>query len=449
MKSSTTDNPPAAQPGRESAGAPPPPAQPFKAWTVGLVIVLALGAAGGVWWFNHRNDAANLAAGRGGFRFGRGGVTPVSTAVAAKGELKVYLSALGSVTALNTTTVKANATGELMAIHFAEGQVVKAGDVLAEIDPRPYRISLEQAEGQLARDTALLENVRRDVERYENAREAVTQQQIDTSKANVAQYEGIVRADQASVANFKLQLSYCSVRAPITGRVGLRLVDQGNMIRTSDPGIVVIAQEQPISVVFSIPEDSLPTIRKAMLEGRKLPVDAYDRGMKVRLATGELFAVDNQIDATTGTVRLKAQFTNEDEGLFPNQFVNVRMLTEVQEGVTLIPNSAIQLAGTTRFVFVVKPDETVERRTVTVGRTEGERTVITDGVVAGETVVTEGVDRLQSGSKVMARTPVLEAPAPAERGGGGAAPGAQKGGRGGKGGKGGKAGPGREGSKTP
>jgi multidrug efflux system membrane fusion protein len=269
---------------------------------------------------------------------------------------------------------------------------------------------------------ALLENVRRDVERYENAKEAVTQQQIDTSKANLAQYEGIVRADQASVENFKLQLSYCRVTAPISGRAGLRLVDKGNMIRASDPGIVVIAQEQPISVVFSIPEDSLPQVRRSIAAGRELAVDAYDRGMKTRLASGVLFAVDNQIDATTGTVKLKAQFTNDDHGLFPNQFVNIRMLTEVQENVTLIPNSAIQLSGTTRFVFVVKPDETVERRTVTVGRTEGEKTVVTEGLAPSEVVVTEGLDRLQSGSKVMTRTPIPEAPAGAEggrRGGGG------------------------------
>lgn len=464
MKSSSNEHPVTPPPGREPAGATPPPAKPFNAWVVGLVVLLAVGAAVGTYWFNHRNDAALAAGGfpgggkggKGGGMFRFGGVTPVSTAVAEKGELKVFLSALGSVTALNTTTVKANATGELIAIHFNEGQVVKAGDLLAEIDPRPYRISLEQAEGQLARDAALLENVKRDVERYENAKEAVTQQQVDTSKATVAQYEGIVRADQASVANFKLQLSYCSVTAPISGRVGLRLVDQGNMVRTNDPGLVVIAQEQPISVVFSIPEDSLPQIRKAMAGGQKLPVEAFDRGMKTRLATGELFAIDNQIDSTTGTVRLKAQFANEDEGLFPNQFVNVRMLTEVQHDVTLIPNSAIQLAGTTRFVFIAKPDETVERRTVTVGRTEGERTVITDGVVAGETVVTEGIDRLQPGSKIIARTPIPEAPTPTMGGGKGGRGG--KGGKGGRGGEGGKGGgftkeggmpPTKEGSKSP
>jgi membrane fusion protein, multidrug efflux system len=402
---------------------------------VGIAVIAAV-SLGAVWWINHRSvtPAAGPGGGGGGFggggRFGggRGGATPISTAAAEKGQLKVYLSALGSVTALNTTTVKAQATGELMAIHFSEGQLVKEGDVLAEIDPRQYRISLEQAQGQLARDAALLENVRRDLERYVNAKEAVTQQQSDTAQATVAQYEGTVRADQASVDNYKLQLSYCSVTAPITGRVGLRMVDQGNMVRTSDPGIVVITQEQPISVVFSIPEDSLPQVRKAIADGRELGVDVYDRGMKVRLASGKLFALDNQIDSTTGTVRLKALFTNEDQGLFPNQFVNVRMLTDVLDDVTLIPNSAIQLNGAARFVFVVKGDETVERRTITVGRTEGEKTVVADGLALGETVVTEGLDRLQSGSKVISRTPIAEAPAPSGRGG--------KGGRGGRGGRG-------------
>ena len=438
MKSSSNQEPASPQGSGETPGGGTPPAPPSRRWIVWVVIAMTIALPAGVWWLNNRAPApaAGPGGGGGGFggfrRSGRGGTTPVSTAVAEKGELKVYISALGSVTALNTTTVKANATGELIAIHFTEGQVVKAGDLLAEIDPRPYRISLEQAQGQLARDTALLENVRRDVERYENAKEAVTQQQIDTSKANVAQYDGIVRADQASVENFKLQLSYCSVTAPISGRVGLRMVDKGNMIRASDPGIVVIAQEQPISVVFSIPEDSLPQVRKAIADGTQLGVDAYDRGMKVRLASGTLFAIDNQIDATTGTVRLKAQFANEDHGLFPNQFVNVRMLTEVQQNVTLIPNSAIQLAGTTRFVFVVKSDETVERRTVTIGRTEGEKTVITDGIAVGETVVTEGLDRLQPGSRVMTRTPVADAPAGGERGGrrGGGRRSGDRGGRG-------------------
>lgn len=426
-------------------------------WTLGLGALLGMGA----WYFFSppkapvdspggvgRGPGGGGPGGGGGYSGGgmhgggysgsRGGrgVTPVSTALAAKGELKVYLSALGTVNALNTAAVKTNVAGELLKIYFTEGQLVKAGDILAEIDSRQYRIYLAQTEGQLARDVAQLSNVRRDLERYQSAKTSVTQQQIDTAMANVAQYEGTVQADQASVDNFKLQLSYCRVPAPISGRAGLRMVDQGNMVRPTDAGLVVITQEQPISVVFSIPEDDLPQIRRALAAGTTLEVEAYDRGMKTRLATGRLIAVDNQIDATTGTVRLKASFANEDFALFPNQFVNIRMLTETQEGVTMIPNSAIQLNGPARFVFVVKPDETVERRAITVGRTEGEKTVVNDGLVAGETVVTEGVDRLQSGSKVMARTPIPEAPAATGRGMGG------MGGRGGKDGKSGKFGPG-------
>lgn len=384
-----------------------------------LTIVLLLVGVGVFVFYPPKQAPAPSPSGFGGRGSSRGGraATPVSTAAAEKGELKVYLSALGSVSALNTTTVKSSVTGELLKINFSEGQLVKAGDLLAEIDSRQYRISLAQAEGQLARDTALLANARLDLERYVNAKGTMTQQQIDTARATVGQYEGTVRADQGTVDNFKLQVAFCSVTAPISGRAGLRLVDQGNLIRTADPGIVVIAQEEPISVVFSIPEDALPQIRRSMTAGNQLGVDAYDRGMKTRLASGKLVAVDNQIDATTGTVRLKALFANADHGLYPNQFVNVRMLTEVQESVTTIPNSAIQLSGAARFVFVVKPDETVERRTITVGRTEGEKTVITDGLAVGEIVVTEGLDRLQSGSKVITRTVIPDAPAPSGRGG--------------------------------
>ena len=451
-----TEKPPANQApqANQAPDAVPPAKRSVGKWVFSLVVLLA--AVGIYFIVSPKNPSAANPGGFGGGMGGMGGMggfrrgpTPVSTAVAEKGELKVYLSALGSVMALNTTTVKANAAGELIAIHFTEGQLVKAGDLLAEIDPRQYRISLEQAQGQLARDTALLANVRLDYERYENAKEAVTQQQVDTSKATVAQYEGTVRADKAAVENFTLTLSYCNVTAPISGRVGLRMVDQGNMVRTSDPGIVVITQEQPISVVFSIPEDSLPQVRKAIAAGRELGVDAYDRGMKTRLASGALYAVDNQIDATTGTVRLKALFANEDHGLYPNQFVNIRMLTEVLDNVILVPNSAIQLNGPLRFLFVVNSDQTVERRTITVGRTEGEKTVVTDGLALGETVVTEGVDRLQTGSQVMTKTPIPDAPAvPSGRSGMGG-----KGGRGGMGGKGGR-GPlpdnsGRQGQKGP
>lgn len=403
-----TDRPPATP----AAASPSRPRSYWK-WATLLVFILV---AAGIFYFHPPKEAApapsGFGGGRGGGRGGRGGFgggsgpTPVSIAAVTTGDLHIYLSALGSVTALNTITVKSRADGELKKIYFSEGQIVKAGDLLAEIDPRPYQVALEQAQGQLARDQALLENARRDLARYENAKEAVTQQQIDAAKSTVGQYEGTVRVDQGSVDNDTLQLSYCSITAPLTGRVGLRMVDEGNLVHTSDAGLLVITQEEPIAVVFSIPEDSLPQVRKQIAEGKDLPVEAYDRAMQTRLATGKVVALDNQIDPTTGTVRLKAQFANADQGLYPNQFVNVRMLTEVESGVLLVPNSAIQLNGAARFVFAVNQDSTVDRRTITVGKTEGEQTVVLTGLAAGDQVVTEGLDRLQPGATVMTKTPV-------------------------------------------
>ncbi len=406
-------------------------------WVAAIVIALAVGgyfyfkkpagdeaAAGGATAGATKGGGAGMPGGPGGGggkrggRFGGGGPVPVSTAPVAAGELRIYLSALGTVTAMNTITVKSRADGELKKIHFTEGQLVQAGDLLAEIDPRQYQVALEQAEGQLARDTALLENAKRDLERYRSAKEAVTSQQVDAAAASVAQYAGSVRVDQASVNNYKLQLSYCRVLAPITGRIGLRLVDQGNLVRAGDQtGLCVITQETPITVAFSIPEDNLPQIRKALDAGKELSVDALDRGMSTRLAEGKLLAVDNQIDAATGTVRIKALFPNEDHRLFPNQFVNVRMLTEVQENALLVPSSAVQLSTTSKFVFIVKPDDTVERRDVVVGRTEGEKTVVIKGLAVGDVVVTEGLDRLQSGAKIAPRTPPPAAKAGADAGG--------------------------------
>ncbi len=331
----------------------------------------------------------------------------VATVAAGKGDLHVFLTGLGTVTPLNTVTVRSRASGELVKIHFTEGQLVQAGELLAEIDPRAYQAALEQAEGQLARDQAQLDDARLDLARYQNAEVAVTQQQIDTAKATVAELAGAVRADQGAADNDRLQLSYCQITAPIAGRAGLKLVDQGNLIQTTDTtGIVVLTQEQPISVVFSLPEDNLPELRSALAAGRTLPVQAYDRAQKNLLATGTLIAIDNQIDSTTGTVRLRALFPNDDHGLFPNQFVNARLLIDLQQGVILVPNSAIQPGAQTNSVFVVKSDETgstaVERRTVKTGLTEGEKTAILAGLAAGEVVASDGLDKLQDGSKVIA-----------------------------------------------
>jgi multidrug efflux system membrane fusion protein len=380
-----------------------------------LWLIIAAVLIGGIYYLVHRSrEAAAAAAGTGtgrpGGGAGRGGFggqrppTFVSAEPARRGELRNYITALGTVTATNTATVRSRVDGELLKLHFEEGQRVKSGDLLAEIDPRSYEVALQQSEGQLARDRALLDNAKLDLQRYLSAREAVTQQQIDTAKAAVAQYEGAVKADEGSVANYKLQLSYCRVVAPIDGRVGLRQIDVGNLVRSGDTnGLLVITQDQPIAVLFSIPEDNLPSVRRALAAGESLPVEVYDRSMQNRLATGTLVAVDNQIDVTTGTVRLKATVPNEDLALFPNQFVNVRLLVSTDKNALLIPTTAVQISAQDRFAYVVDGDNVVQRKAIKVGNSEGSSTAVLDGLQAGDLVVTEGLDRLQNGTKVMMR----------------------------------------------
>jgi multidrug efflux system membrane fusion protein len=342
------------------------------------------------------------------------GSTPVSAATAQKGVMNTYLTALGTVTAWNTVTVKSRADGQLLKLHFTDGQHVQAGDVLADIDPRAYKAALEQAEGQLARDRALLANAKLDLERNLSASEAVSAQQVDTAKSTVAQYEGVVRADQGNVDNDRLQLGYCTVTAPISGRTGIRNVDEGNLIHASDAsGLVTITQDTPIAVFFSIPEDRLQRVLKALNSGKTLEVEAYNRSMERQLAKGEVVALDNAIDTGTGTVRLKAKFDNADGALFPNQFVNIRMLVGSKPDATLIPVSAVQISGKTRYVFVVGKDGTVERRTVKPGQSEGNFTSIEDGLAPGEVVATEGIDKLRDGAKVIVVEPGKEPPAPA------------------------------------
>ena len=351
-----------------------------------------------------------------GFRFGGPGggnrSTPVNATTARLGSLPVYIQGLGTVTPLSTAVVRSRAEGELLKIHFKEGQAVQAGDVLAEIDARPYDVALRQAEGQLARDQASLSNAQRNLTRYEAVRDTVTPQELDATRATFEGFQASVKVDQASVESAQLQLSYTRVVAPISGRVGLQQVNLGNLVRPSDAnGLVIITQEQPIAIVFTIPEDSLPAVVGSLAKGRKLSVEAYDRGMKTRLATGQLLAVDNQIDPTTGTIKLKATFANEDQSLFPNQFVNIRLLVETLQDVVLIPASAVQLSSQGETVFVVKPDSTLERRIVTVGRSEGGVSAVTQGLNANETIVTEGLDRLRVGGKVTVQDP--HAPPPA------------------------------------
>ncbi len=328
---------------------------------------------------------------------------PVTAVAARIADVGVYLSGLGSVTPLSTVAVKTRVDGQLMSVLFKEGQIVRNGDLLAEIDPRPFQVQLIQAEGQMARDLALLNNARLDLQRYQLLAEqdSIAKQQRDTQEALVRQYEGAVKTDQGQIDNAKLQLVYSRITAPAGGRVGLRLVDPGNIVHATDTnGLVVITQLQPISVVFSIPEDNLPKILARLKAGARLPVEAYDRDMKERLTTGSLLTVDNQIDPTTGTVRLKALFQNKGNELFPNQFVNARLLVDTLHNVIVVPAAAIQRGPQGTFVFIVKEDRTAGVLPVSVGETQGGESAVMKGLSAGELVVVEGAERLHEGAKV-------------------------------------------------
>lgn len=338
--------------------------------------------------------------------------TPVVAAAAHAGDIPVYFTGLGAVTPIYTVTIKSRVDGQITNVYYKEGQTVRKGEPLVEIDPRPFLVQLTQAEGQLGRDKALLENAETDLKRYSELipKKAVAEQIYATQKSTVAQDEGNVKTDEGNIASAKLNITYCHIIAPITGRVGLRLADPGNLVQASGgTALVVITQTQPISVIFTLPEQQVEAVLKRWRAGQHLPVEALDRDSKNVIATGELTTVDNQIDQTTGTLKFRATFANKDETLFANQFVNARLLLEEKKGVTLVSNAAIQRNGASTFVYVVQPDKTVKVRSVKVGTTgvdESEILVtpgVDPGVHPGDVVITQGVDKLQDGSVVQAQ----------------------------------------------
>ena len=357
-----------------------------------------------VWWLNHAKsgDAAMGEKGRRAF-WGADAAVPVLVKAAENSDIDIYMNGLGTVTPLANVTVRTQITGQLTEIRFQEGQEVNKGDLLAVIDPRPYQLALEQAEGQILQAKAQLAQAKSDLVRYEtlSKQDSIALQQVDTQRALVDQYEGLVKTDQAAIDNAKLNLVYCHVVAPLTGRVGLRQVDAGNYVTPGDAnGLVTLTEMKPISVIFTLSEDSYSRVAARLHAGAAIPVEAYDSNQTRKLATGTLAAIDNQADTSTGTFKLRAIFANEDEVLFPNEFVNVRMLLDVDRGVIVIPTSAIEQGQKGTYVYVVSSDETVKARPVTLGTTQGERVAVTTGLAAGERVVVDGADRLKDGGRV-------------------------------------------------
>ena len=352
------------------------------------------------------NSSVKASSGKGS-RPGAGLAMPVAVAAVETRDLPVYLDGLGSVEAFYTVLVKTRVDGQLVQVNFKEGQEVKKGDLLVVVDPRPYEVALAQAQANLAKDVAAQKdakvNLDRDKALYENGG-VVSKQQLDTQASLVGQLDGSIQADQAAIDNAKLNLVYTHITAPINGRVGLRLVDPGNIVHATDTtGLLLLTQMHPIAVIFTMPEDNLPTIAQHMRQGT-LKVDAYSRDDQTKLASGTLLTIDNQIDTTTGTAKLKAIFTNEEQALWPNQFVNCHLLLEVRKNSTAVPAAAIQRGPQGTYVFAVKPDKTAEIRYVTVSLTQGSLAAISSGLQPGETVVTDGQDKLQAGSHVEPRT---------------------------------------------
>ncbi len=387
-------------------------------WWIWLIVLAALGYGG--WRYRGvfaSNSSSTSPASSG--RAGRGGssAVPVSVATAVRGDIPVYLRGLGTVTAFNTVTVHTRVDGQLVNVAFQEGQFVHEGDLLAELDPRPFEAQLEQAEGTLAHDIALRNDANVNFERYADLYKqgVIPKQQMDTQKATVDQYDGAIKSDQAQIDTAKLQIVYCRITAPIGGRVGLRLVDLGNIVHATDTGgLVVITQVQPISALVSLPQDTLPEVFNQVRAGVQLPVDAFDEDGVNKLASGKVLTIDNQIDPTTGTYKLKAVFDNEDNHLFPNQFVNIRVLVGKKQGLTIVPATAIQRGPQGTFAYVVTSNGTASIRMVNIAITEGTQVGLTDGLKPGDVVVVDGQDKLQDGTKVDASStpPTPKSPAP-------------------------------------
>jgi membrane fusion protein, multidrug efflux system len=383
----------------------------WRALTIALLVVALL--VGFALYLRSKQPLAAPPRGRNG----QNAPVAVSVATAVSGDIQVKIPALGTVTPLATVTVRTQITGTLQKIFFTEGQFVHQGDSLAQIDPRPYEAALQQMQGNLKRDQALLADARLDLQRYEGLvkEDSIAQQQLDTQRALVDQYVGTIQADEGQVKTAQVNLIYTHIISPVTGRVGLRQVDQGNYVTPGDAnGIVLINQLQPITVIFSIPEDDVSAVMKRVHAGAVLTVEAFDRTNATKIADGKLLTVDNSIDITTGTVKLRAQFDNDDGSLFPNQFVNIQLLQDILSNQIIMPNAAVRRGApngvATTFVYVVNADGTVSVRPVTLGVVDGEKVAVAAGLKAGEVVVTEGGDRLRDGAQVILPN---SAPAPA------------------------------------
>lgn len=398
-QSTTTSNP------ELSAGGGPPGKKPKQAYVWFWLLVVVIVAGAGFFFLQRRARAQAESEMQMGRHAMDEKAIPITAAKVTKGDIGIYINGLGTVTPVYTDTMTARVQGEITQVYYREGQIVKKGDPLVEIDPRPYQVQLAQAEGQYQHDLGMLQEARIDLDRYKAAfaRNAIAKQQLDDQEQIVLQDEGTVKNDQAAIDNAKLQLVYCHITSPIDGRVGLRLVDPGNMVQAnSTTALVVVTQEQPITVIFTVAEDSLGEIERQLRQGHRMSVTALDRTQQTKLAEGYLQTIDNQIDPTTGTVRLRALFQNNDHALFPNQFVNAKLLVDTQHNVMLVPNAAIQRNAQTAFVYTIGSDDTAHMQSITVGVTDGTQSAV-QGVQSGEEIATNGFNNLQDGAKVTIR----------------------------------------------